>query len=219
VPTRGEAPTIAGATGQSYPLTAADVGSTIRVQETASNAEGMSEPVESEPTAVVQAVSSGSTSSSSSSGSTPGGSGSSSGGGSSAGAGSGGAVTATASASQLRADLARLTPSGKSAKIAALLKHGGLSLSFTAPEAGSLSVQWYTLSSGAQAARKAKPVLVASGRVTFSVPGRGKIKLTLTAAGKRLLKRAGRLRLTAKETFTPLGGVVTSASVSFLVRS
>jgi hypothetical protein len=50
---------IAGATSQSYTLTAGDVGSTIRVQETASNSEGMSEPAESEATAVVQAASAG----------------------------------------------------------------------------------------------------------------------------------------------------------------
>ena len=38
---------IAGATGQTYTLTAADVGSTIRVQETASNAAGAGTPVSS----------------------------------------------------------------------------------------------------------------------------------------------------------------------------
>ncbi len=44
---------IAGATGETYKLTASDIGSTIRVLETASNAAGMGAPAESAPTAVV----------------------------------------------------------------------------------------------------------------------------------------------------------------------
>jgi len=44
---------ISGATGQTYTLTAADVGDTIRVQEVASNAGGAGQPAQSAPTAVV----------------------------------------------------------------------------------------------------------------------------------------------------------------------
>jgi trimeric autotransporter adhesin len=44
---------IAGATGPSYTLTAADVGATAIVQETATNAEGTSDPVGSAPTGAV----------------------------------------------------------------------------------------------------------------------------------------------------------------------
>ena len=44
---------IAGATGQSYPLTDNDVGHTLRVQETASNAGGAGSPATSGPTDVV----------------------------------------------------------------------------------------------------------------------------------------------------------------------
>ena len=50
---------IAAATGQSYTLAAADVGHTVRVQETASNAGGESSPATSAATAIVQAPSSG----------------------------------------------------------------------------------------------------------------------------------------------------------------
>jgi hypothetical protein len=50
---------IAGASGQSYILTSADVGATIRVQETASNSVGAGPPATSTPTAVVTAVGSG----------------------------------------------------------------------------------------------------------------------------------------------------------------
>ncbi|MDQ6807066.1 MAG: hypothetical protein M3065_19380, partial [Actinomycetota bacterium] len=48
---------IAGATGQSYTLTGSDVGHTIRVQETASNAGGASALVSSAQTVVVKAAS------------------------------------------------------------------------------------------------------------------------------------------------------------------
>jgi hypothetical protein len=50
---------ISGATGQSYTLTAADVGSEIRVQETGVNGEGAGSPAVSDPTRVVQAAASG----------------------------------------------------------------------------------------------------------------------------------------------------------------
>jgi hypothetical protein len=63
---------ITGATRQIYTLTAADVGSTIRVQETASNGEGVSAPQVSAPTAVVQASSGGSSGGSTSGTSTSG---------------------------------------------------------------------------------------------------------------------------------------------------
>ncbi len=46
---------IAGAIGQTYTLTASDVGSTIRVQETASNAAGSGSPADSTQTAIVAA--------------------------------------------------------------------------------------------------------------------------------------------------------------------
>ena len=50
---------IAGATGQTYKLTATDVGHTLRVQETASNASGAGTPATSTATAAVKASPSG----------------------------------------------------------------------------------------------------------------------------------------------------------------
>ncbi len=47
---------VAGATGQTYTLTAGDVGHTIRVQEAAGNVAGTSQPVSSAETGVVAAV-------------------------------------------------------------------------------------------------------------------------------------------------------------------
>lgn len=125
-----------------------------------------------------------------------------------------GSGATTISSVQLKALLARqLTPSGKTATIAALLKHGGLSLSFTAPEAGRLVVQWYDLPSGAKLAKatKAKPVLIAAGKLTFAAAGTGRVKLTLTAQGRKLLKHVRRVKLEAKAGFTPRGGAMVSS--------
>jgi hypothetical protein len=205
----GNCQAIAGATGQTYALTAGDVGSTIRVQETASNEEGVSEPAESEPTTVVQAAPPGSTS--------EGGTGS----GSSSPAPSGAAPTvmATISSAQIKAALARLRPGGKAATIRALLKHHGLTVSFNAPEAGRLVVQWYATRGRAKAARtKTKRVLVASGQATFSGSGTGKVRIRLTMAGKRVLRHAGRLRIAAQGVFTPVGQASIKTIDTVLIR-
>ena len=139
----------------------------------------------------------------------------------SAGGSGGGTTTATISPAQITALLAQqLMPSGKAAKIATLLKNGGLTMSFKALEAGTLVVGWYEVPPGAKLAKhvKAKPVLVASGQMTFLAAGTGKIKIRLTAAGKRLLKHAKRLKLTAKGTFTPNGRATVSTVRAFALR-
>jgi subtilase family serine protease len=128
-------------------------------------------------------------------------------------------VTTTVSAAQLKSQLtAQLTPSGKAAKLASLLKANGYTLAFKAPEAGSLTIDWYELPPGAKLAKKAKPVLVADGRLTFTAARAGKIVLKFTAAGKALLKRSKQLKLTAKGTFTPQGKATLSATKTFMLR-
>jgi hypothetical protein len=118
---------------------------------------------------------------------------------------------ATISAAQIAASLApQLVPSGKAAKITALLKHDGLTMSFTALEAGTLSVQWYEVPTGAKVAKKgkAKPVLVASGQTTFSAAGVRTMKVTLTMAGKKSFKHGRRVRLMAKGMFASAGATI-----------
>jgi hypothetical protein len=55
-------------------------------------------------------------------------------------------------------------------------------------------------------ARKAKPVLVATGKRTFSKAGRGKITVRFTDRGRRLLRHARTITLTVKSTFRPPSG-------------
>jgi hypothetical protein len=125
------------------------------------------------------------------------------------------------SAAQLASSLAQqLRPAGKAAGLTALLKHGGLTMPFTALEAGTLTVDWYMLPSGAKLARKtkARPILVAAGKLTFSAAGTGKIKVTLTAQGKKLLKHVRRVKLEAWASFTPRGGTAVSSTGELRVR-
>jgi hypothetical protein len=98
-----------------------------------------------------------------------------------------------------------LAPSGAHPKIEALLKHGGLTETFVAPERGVLVIQWWWLAPGAHLAKKSKhdPVLVAHGSAVFSVAGAAKVKVSLTGAGRRLLASAKELKLTASVQFTP----------------
>jgi hypothetical protein len=132
-----------------------------------------------------------------------------------------GPVQPLISVAQLKALLARqLTPTGKGAKIAALLKGGGLTVPFNAPEAGMLIVQWYQVPLGAKLTKQTKPksVLIASGKLTFSGAGTGKVKVKLTTRGKHLLRHAKRVSLEAKGAFIPSGGGTVSAVTGFTLR-
>jgi hypothetical protein len=111
-----------------------------------------------------------------------------------------------------------LAPSGAPAKIRALLKHGGLTETFTAPGAGALVIRWWWLPPGAHLAKRSKrdaqrsktPVLVAQGSASFSAAGAAKVKISLTGAGRRLLASAKELKLTASVRFTPTAQPPTS---------
>ncbi len=107
---------------------------------------------------------------------------------------------------------------GKNASIKSLLKHGSYSVSFAAPSAGSLVISWYEVPKGAKLAKSKKPVLVASGHMTFQSAGRATVKIKLTGKGRALLKHSKRLKLTAKGSFTPSGAASTSATKSFSVK-
>jgi hypothetical protein len=152
-----------------------------------------------------------------------GGGGASGGGGSSSGpstASQTGNTAASVGTAQIAALMDRqLTPSGKTAKIAALLKAGGFLGPFQALEAGTAVIDWYQLPPGAKLAKaKVKPILVAAGQMTFSAAGTGMIKVKLTTAGTRLLKHAKSLKLTAKGTFIPTGKRAVVATKAFVLK-
>jgi hypothetical protein len=93
-----------------------------------------------------------------------------------------------------------------------LLTGGGSSTFVVALEPGVANINWTASSTSAGSAdaqrakkSKSKPIVVASGEHKFSAAGGATIKIKLTAAGRRLLKHAKRLKLTATGTFTPTG--------------
>jgi hypothetical protein len=133
-----------------------------------------------------------------------------------------GATEVIISSAQIAALLRQeLAPAGGAARIATLLKASGLRIKFKALEAGKALIRWYELPRGAGLANvtQAKPLLVASGQVSFSAAGSKSIEIKLTAIGRRLLKKSKRVGITAKGTFTPSGqGPVSVARVFVLKR-
>jgi trypsin len=133
--------------------------------------------------------------------------------------GGGGVLGSTAEGigrSQIAALLKRaLAPSGKSAKLASLARAGSVTLKFDAPEAGTVSIDWYRAGSAHAAA--AKPLLVAAGHKTSSGRGAVRVRLVLTSAGKRALRGHSRVALTAKGKFTPSGAASVAVVKNFVL--
>jgi hypothetical protein len=134
--------------------------------------------------------------------------------------GFGATPTATITSAQIVSLLKRqLLPSGKAATIGALLKSSGLTMPFQALGAGTVTIQWYAAPSGTKLAKssKAKPVLVAAGKLTFSAAGTGRVRLTLTAQGRKLLRHVRQLRLEVRGGFVATGGGVVSVTKGFVL--
>jgi hypothetical protein len=205
---------IAGVSGLQYTLSAGDLGSTIRIEEVATNANG-STTVLSAPTAVVAVP----LPPSSPPPSTP------PAGNPSPTTSPGAATPAAAPASanpapsvpappaappataQIHAALLGvLASAGKPVRVGQLVAHGGYSVSIASPGAGTLTVTWWlTPAKSPHAKHKPAAVLVALGRAGSSRADALRLKIRLTALGRRLLARRGKLTLTVTVTFTPAG--------------
>jgi len=196
---------IAKARSQSYLLTAADVGHTIRVGEDAEDSAGSVTPAVSEPTAVVQAHTAG-------------------GQGGEQGTGHGGTPGSCCthfSASNIRNLLVhQLAPSGRAASIASLLRNDGLSMSFRLPQSGTLTVQWFYSAPAAKHRGRGRhaPTLVATGRATLTSGKTVKLKIGLTAAGRRLLAHTRKISLEAKASFAAKGHPAVVAAKAIVLR-
>ncbi|HST32910.1 MAG TPA: hypothetical protein VLJ80_05250 [Solirubrobacteraceae bacterium] len=120
----------------------------------------------------------------------------------------------------LEAAIGRALTLSKSAKIGGLLKHGGLTLAFSSSEPGTLTIQWWRVPPGARLAKngKFKRVLVAQGGAVFSGAGVGKVRISLTREGRRLLAHASKLKLTDRAQFTPTGHPTISATALLTLR-
>ena len=123
-------------------------------------------------------------------------------------------------AAQIGARLRKaLAASGKAARIVALLKHGGYSFGFRAPEAGRLVISWYAVPRGAHlASGKPKSVLVASGTASFAKAGTGQIKIRVTQEGKQLLENSKHLKLASQGSFRPIGQPAVVVTDTFMLK-
>jgi hypothetical protein len=117
-----------------------------------------------------------------------------------AGGGGGAAPTQTQLAGALAA---ALLPTGRGARIGALLKRGAYTARLAMPLSGRLAISWYYLPKGARISRTVKPVLAAAGTVLLGRSGVATIRIALTTRGRQMLRHARHLRLTARGIFTP----------------
>jgi hypothetical protein len=88
-----------------------------------------------------------------------------------------------------------------SARIKRLLRSGGWSFSFSSLAAGVLEVVWTQVPKG-HVSSKHKPAVIARVTVSFTAAGKQTIKLKLTSAGRRLLRRSTGMKITARASFT-----------------
>jgi hypothetical protein len=185
---------IAGATSETYTATAADVGHTLSVLESATAGGITSAPTASAATGVVKAGTP-----------APGNGGQNGGqGGGQNGGQNGGSGTTThpvkLNAGKVRALLLSvLAAKGKAGTIRGVLKHGGYTFSFAAPSAGRLVISWYSAPS------HGRQILVGTVALVFHNSGHARAVVFLTASGRRLLSGARSMKLVAKGAFTPAG--------------
>jgi hypothetical protein len=117
-------------------------------------------------------------------------------------------ISAGPTAARIATSLAgQIVPTGKGAKLAAVRKAAGFTKRFIALTAGSARIDWYVVPRGASLTKKTKvkPILVATGKHTYTATGTASLRIKLTATGKSRLKKAKTLKLSAKGTFTPTG--------------
>jgi hypothetical protein len=120
-------------------------------------------------------------------------------------------ASATAVRDALNSQLGRALGGARLTKVS---KAGGCSLSFAAPGAGTLEMQWYELVKGAHGYRR---VVLASGRISYTKASQATLRLRLTSEGRRVLRHKRRLKLTAKAVFSVPGGVSETWQETFVL--
>jgi hypothetical protein len=118
-----------------------------------------------------------------------------------------GPVVTAATVAQIHAALLRLlTLRGPATTITAVLANNGYTASFDAPSAGRLTVDWRNNG------------LVAEGAITYTSAGRGRVTITLTRYGRRLLRGSRDLSVTATGTFMPSPDLTVAADETIRLR-
>ncbi len=114
----------------------------------------------------------------------------------------------------------QLAASWRGATIVGLLRKGVFKATFKAPEAGTAAIGWYYSPPASKRGKTSASsrVLIASGKRTFHAAGKAALALRLTPAGRRLLRSASRIRLTATCVFTPSGSRPVRTSSAFELK-
>lgn len=209
---------IAGANSATYTVRSADAGDNLTVEVTESLPSYKLADVTSAAVTIPAATN-------------PGTGGSGTGGGSSssgnvAGTGSGNpagsANTSSApSATVVKKALTNAVDSAAtSASIAQIDKAKQAKLTFSAPSAGQLKLDWYAQISTkvkvhGKTETKIKKVLIGSDSTKFTGAKKGTVAVHLNAAGRRLLKGAKTLQITQQAAFTPTHSKATTVSKRF----
>lgn len=109
--------------------------------------------------------------------------------------------------------------------LAAALRRGGFaalgkaSQTFTAPAAGKLDLRVYSPKAPKSArASAAKPVLLASVNRSFAAAGKAKVRLKVTRAGRRAMRRARSMKIAIVSRFTPSGGTAVVVTKSTTLK-
>jgi virginiamycin B lyase len=95
-------------------------------------------------------------------------------------------------------------PAIAGANLRAVRRTHGLTDAFTAPEPGTLTVDWLYQPPNRPGSKKKAPVLVAAGEGGFDFAESKPISVGLTAAGTGLFRHARRLTVSVRATFTGL---------------
>jgi hypothetical protein len=123
--------------------------------------------------------------------------------------------TGAPTSSQVNSLSAILVPHGAAARIYALLRHGGFTFTWDAPSAGRLSITWTQVSASRGHRRT---IVVAKGTRYFGSAGRVRVTVSLTPAGRRLLRSARRVKVDVRAIFTPSRGPSAMAATSSVLR-
>ena len=204
---------ITGATSQTYTLTASDVGHTIRVQESATNAGGTGGPVASAPTTLVTAPVTGGGSTGTGGGSTG------TGGSTGAGGLTGGGSTLGTGAGGMLSNAFTLGGSQPGS-------NGSLLVTADVPGPGTLTAQQAAGGRQASIAAKrhkrkgrAQPKLIQPVSVTATKAGAVTLTLKPTAAARTLLRGHRSVKVSVRITFTPTSGTPSSHTIQVTLKA
>ena len=118
-------------------------------------------------------------------------------------------------AGQIKRQLAQeLSLTSAQARPATLVKRNGCSCAFSSPSAGQLTITWTAAGNAGSRSRS----VIATGVGRFKSSGTIKIKIVLTRAGERLLRRARSLRVDGSARLTGAGSPPITTSRVLLLK-